>query len=161
MKRLHDRVHFVELCLACLFGHGRTPDRADEQIFGCMAEIHKFQQLCFISHACQKVAADGVSSQCRHALLHDAVAGEEGERIGVHLSIQLVLAAGNGKDHVRIPADRVVQRLVRGGVTGVERHYYIHVEGCLVAVDIAQLKTKTVIAVFLGGKIALVNDIRL
>ena len=154
-------MHFIQLRRARFFGHGRTSDCADEQIFRCVAQVNKFQQLSLITHACQQIATDRVGGQCGHTLLYDSVVRKQGECIGLHLLIQFMLAAGHGKDHVRVPADRVVQCIVCGSVAGMERHHQIHVEGRLIAVDIAQLETQMIVAVFLGGQVAFFYDISL
>lgn len=146
MEGIHDGMHFVQLRRARFFGHGRTFDCADEQVFRCVAQVNKFQQLCLIAHACQQIAPDRVGCQRRHTLLHDAVAREQGECVCVYLRIQFMLAARHGKDHVRLPTDRIVQRIVCGSVAGMKRDHHIHVEGRLIAVDIPQFKMQMVVA---------------
>lgn len=137
MESIHDSMHFIQLGGACFFGHGWIFYGADQEVFGRVGEIHELQKLCFISHAGQQITPDRIGRQRRHALFYDAVARKQGELIRVHLPIELMLAAGYGKDHVRIPADGVVQCIIRGGVTGMERHDHIHIKGSMVAIDIA------------------------
>ena len=161
MEGIHDGMHFVQLRRARFFGHGRTFDCADEQVFRCVAQVNKFQQLCLIAHACQQVSPDRVGGQRRHTLLHDAVAREQGECVCVYLRIQLMLAARNGKDHIRVPADRIVKCIIRSGVTGMKCHDHIHIKRGMIAVDIPQLKMQMPVAVFLGGIVAFFNDISL
>lgn len=55
MEGIHDGMHFVQLRRARFFGHGRTSDCADEQIFRRVAQVNKFQQLSLITHAVSRL----------------------------------------------------------------------------------------------------------
>ena len=103
-----------------------------------MLHIDKFQDLNPIAHIFQDLGPQSVRIKSRHPLLNDPIAEHRGKQAAFHLPVQLMLAAGYGKDHLRAPADRLLQRVIRRRITGMERNHHVHPFHALVGSDIAR-----------------------
>ncbi len=95
-------------------------DRTDQDILGRMRKVNKLQQLGLVAAPGQQIAADGIGGQRRKALLDDTVTGKQRKIIRFDLCIEFMLTAGHRKDHLRIPLDGVVQRIVGRGIAGMQ-----------------------------------------
>ena len=58
------------------------------------------------------------------------------KQLALHLLIHLMLAARNGQDHLRVPADRLLQRVIRRRIAGIEHHDHIDLIRSLVGSNI-------------------------
>ena len=72
-----------------------------------------------------------------------------------------MLAAWNRKDQPRVPADRIVQRVIRRRIAGVKRDHHIYRIRALISVDVPQFKAQILIAVLFCRLVAVLDHIRL
>ena len=70
-----------------------------------------------------------------------------------------MLTARYGKNHLCIPLNRIIKRIIRRRITGMQGHYHVYRKRCLIAVDVAQFKMQIVIALFLRRKIAVFDHV--
>ena len=63
--------------------------------------------------------ADGICRQSTQSLMQNAVSLDERKTLRTS-SVQFMLAAGHGKNHIRLPLQCQSDRIVGGGVTGMQ-----------------------------------------
>lgn len=91
-------------------------DRTYQDILRRMLHIDEFQYLGIISFVLQILGPKRIRHQRRHALLDQPISKDRLQCLIVNLPVQFMLTAGNGKDHLRIPANGFRQGEVRSRV---------------------------------------------
>ena len=91
----------------------------------------------------EQLGAERVRDERRKTLLREAVPENRPEQRALDLPVGLLLAAGNGQDHVRLPANRLCKRLVGGGVAGVEADDEVDLLTRVEAGDVPLLEAET------------------
>ena len=104
---------------ACFGTRGRALHGADEDVLRAVLERDELDQLRPVSAELEQLGAERVRDERRKTLLREPVPEDWPEQRALDLPVGLLLAAGNGQDHVRLPANRLRQRLVGGGVARV------------------------------------------
>ena len=108
-----------------------------------MLERDELDQLRPISLELEQLRAECVRHQRGEPLLREPVTEERGEQLAPDLPVRLLLAARNRQDHVRLPANRLRQRVIRGRVARVQADDEIDLLARLEAADLAALKAKS------------------
>ena len=101
-----------------------------------MFKINKFQQLCPITAIFQQICPYGIRCQGTEPLFYNAVIGQNGQGIRFYLLVQFMLAAGNGKNHLCVPLNRIIKGQVRSGIAGMQRNDHIYRKRGAKAADI-------------------------
>ena len=128
-----------------------------------MLKVHKLDHIHRVARILQDGGTDGIGQQGAHALPDDAVLQKQVQLPALpDAEIDLVLTAGYGEDMLHLPADRVGQGVVGGGIAGVERDHHVDLRvGKLVARHIGDLKAQALISVTRGDLVAVLHHVSL
>ena len=114
-----------------------------------MLKVDEFDHIHAVPRVLQHRGTDGVRQQRGEALLQQSV-GKQQIKIAalLNLRVHFMLAAGHGENILYAPFHRIVQRIVRRGVAGVERDDHVDMLAVeRVARDVGDNKAQILIAV--------------
>ena len=87
-------------------------DCADQQVFGRVRGVDELDDVGAVTGLFEHSRAEGVGRHRCQPFAKDAVPGEQGQRVALHLRGQFVLTAGRGEDDVSVRAHRLRKGVV-------------------------------------------------
>ena len=156
MNLLQDRLDRLPVLLPFPLLH--CPD---QKILRRVLHIDKLQDLHPVSHSLQHFRTKGICIKRCHPLLDNSIMEHRCKQLALHLLIHLMLTARNRQDHLRVPADRLLQRVIRRSIAGMERHDHIDLIRSLVGSDIPMKKLQRFISKFLRKTGTVLDHVRL
>ena len=109
-----------------------------------MLELDELDDLHVVPDRAEQLGPGGIRHLGRESLTQRAVAEQRREGAVLELGQQLVLAARHGEDHRRPGPYRAIERVVGGGVAGVQADDEVDARERLVAGDVADLEPEAV-----------------
>ena len=137
-----ERVAQLLVGAANVGARGLALDRADEHVLRRVLERDELDQLRAVAGELEQLRTQRVGDEGGEALLREPVAEERREQGALELPVGLLLAARDGQDRVGAPPDRLRQRLVGGGVAGVQADDEVDVRAGVEARDVAALEAE-------------------
>ena len=124
-----------------------------------MLHINKLQDLHLISGFFQSSCPECVRHKCSDPLLDQTIFQNWFQNLIFHLFIQFMLTARHRQDYFCIPFQSLLQGIICGRITGVQRHNHVHFGNALVICNISGQKSQFIIAVFFRKGIAACDHI--
>ena len=117
-------------------------DGAQEDVLRRVLELDELEHLHVVADRTEQLGARGVGDLGGEALPQRAVPEQRPERRALELAEELVLAARHGEDHRRTGPHGAVERVVGGGVAGVQADDEVDAGERLVPGDVADLEAQ-------------------